>query len=415
VLQKTANRLSSILRTDVRYIFSGGFFLSLTQVSSAFISLGMTIAFANLISPETYGLYRYMLSIYALITIFAFPGLDTAVAQSVSNGFDRSLIEGFKTKFKWSIMGTVASFGVAGYYFLNGNQVLAAIFAIMGAALPFMESPSLITSFLNGKKLFKTWATMDIGGQLISAACLVTTIFLTKNILLIVMAYFLPYIVVRMGWYIWIKKNLIKNREIDSGLFKYGGSVTIFQILSRAAASIDQIVLFHILGPAQVAIFSLAQAVPNRIQSLFRIVGTLALPKFAERSPKEIASVLPRKLLLFGVIILAGCLLYVMLAPLLFKYIFPKYLASLSYSQVLVFYTLSAVTYPFGSYLFAHKKLKESYIVSSSSIIIKIASLAIFVPIIGIWGAVVGTLTSSAVIIILSFYFLKRDMSLHRT
>ena len=395
-------------KTDMVYLAKGGFFLTLTQISSAIISLILTIAFANLIPKETYGTYRYMLSIYTLVAILALPGIDTAVTQSVSKGFDYSLIDGFKAKFKFSILGTLASFFFSAYYFVNDNTTLGTIFAIVAIALPFMESPTVLASFFNGKKLFPMWALMDIASQIISASSMITAIFLTKNIFFMVIAYFLPLIVVRMGWYFWAKKKLVKNTDSDNRLFGYGKSLTIFQIMSRATASIDQIVLFHFLGPAQLAIFSLAQAIPNRIQSLLKITGTLAFPKFAERDSKEIAKTLPRKLFLLVPIIILGCVLYVFIAPYLFTYIFPKYYESLLYSQVLVFYTLSAISYPFSSYLLAHKKMKENYILSFTGIAVKIIVLIALVPVIGIWGAIVSILTSSLIVTLLSFYFLKK-------
>jgi O-antigen/teichoic acid export membrane protein len=166
--------------------------------------------------------------------------------------------------------------------------------------------------------------------------------------------------------------------------------------------------LYYFIGPAGVAIFSLANAVPQRAMGFLRSIGTLAMPKFAQRSHQEIAQNMPRKLIYFGLFVTFCCLAYVFMAPFLFKYILPKYLPAVGYSKILIFSTLSVITVPFNSLLFAHKKMKENYVLIISNLLTKAASLAIFVPIIGIWGAVIGTLTSSFSGIIISFYYLRK-------
>jgi len=397
------------LGIDMKYTLSGGFFLTLIQVTSAIVGLGLTIAFANLLPVATYGTYRYVLAAYSLLAIAALPGIDTAVLQAISQGKEGAWKAGVRAKLKWGLLGTAASLGFAAYEYAQDSHVLGLIFIVVAIAIPFMESFSLYSAFLNGKKLFAPWAVTEILTQIFSSVVLVATMFFTKNIVLLMVGYFLPYVIARIIITIYLTRVYKPNDLLDSHMFSYGRSMTIFQIMSRIISSADQIVLYHFLGPAQVAIFSLATAVPNRVQSVFRISGTLAFPKFAQRTPKEIAQTLPKKMLLFVLGILVICGVYIVLAPFMFKYIFPKYLPSLVYSQVAIFYTLSAITYPFSSYLSAHKKVRDNYIVALGAFIPKILCLAILVPLIGVWGAIAGLLVTSFMTITLSAYVIFRD------
>ena len=106
--------------------------------------------------------------------------------------------------------------------------------------------------------------------------------------------------------------------------------------------------------------------------------------------------------------IIVFCIIYIFLAPYFFKFFFPKYLNAVSYSQLAIFYTLAGITYPFGSYLNAHRKVKESYAIAIINIIVKIITLAIFVPLYGVWGAILSILASSASNILTSFYILYK-------
>lgn len=401
--------LERFLKIDLRYTLSGGFFLGLTQVTSAIVAFGLTIAFANLLPVETYGTYRYVLAVYGLLAIASLPGVDTAVLQSISKGYDSAFVAGIRTKFRWGILGGLASAAYGGFLYLQGSMVMGHIFMLVAVALPFMEAFSLYTSVLNAKRKFRTWAAFEVLTQAISLTALVIAMALTKHIIVLMLAYFAPYIVCRIAatWY--LLRTTITKSGTDAGMLVYGREMTLFQVIARLMSSLDQIVLYHFLGPAQVAIFSLATAVPNRIQSVFRITGTLAFPKFAERTGAEVAATLPRKMALFAFAILAICILYVLIAPVMFALLFPKYLPSLEYSQGAIFYTLSGITYPFGSYLLAHKRVFDNYLMAITSFIAKVICLIGLVPFFGIWGAIVGILATAATTIIVCGWIILRE------
>lgn len=258
--------------------------------------------------------------------------------------------------------------------------------------------------------MFKQWALFDILGQIVSAAALTLTMYLTKNIILLIGAYFIPYILMRgLSTYYVMKYYVAPIAPHDPEARAYGNAMTIFQVMSRGIASIDQLVLYHLLGPAQVAIFALATALPNRMQSVYRITGSLALPKFAERTAQEVAQGLPRKMFFFTLFVLTGAGAYAIVAPYLFTYIFPQYIPSIQYSQVVVLYTLSAITYPFGALLIAHKRIKDNYTLAIIGFCTKVVVLGICVPLYGIWGAVFAMLANSLVTIMLSLWLLFKD------
>lgn len=415
VKQKIYNLLrwsEKYTKTDMVYLAHGGFWLNLTQVTGAILGLILTITFANLIPVETYGLYRYVLSMYSLIVIASLPGINTALTRSISRHMDGSFINAIKIKIKWGLLGSIFSLVFAVYKYFNEDYTLSIIFILVALFLPIMETLSLYPSFLNGKKLFKIWALVDVSTQIFSVLSLVTVLFITKNIFFIMLGYFIPIILSRVVATIFIKNNYLKNEPSDSELLPYGKSLTFYQIISRMISAIDQIALFHFLGPAQVAIFSLSMAIPNRVQSLFKATGILAFPKFTEHSKKEVVEALPKKMLWLLLVIIVVSFVYIAGAPFIFKYLFPKYLPSLIYSQAIIFFTISAITYPFSSYLLAHKKIRESYVFGIANLTVKAFTLAIFVPLLGIWGAVISVLSASVTTIIVSLILINREKRL---
>src|SRR3989344_3111426 len=124
------NQAEKLTKTDVRYVARGSFWLGMTQVTSVIVGIAMTAGFANLISPETFGLYRYILSVYGILAMAGLPGVATGVLQAVSTGYEEALLQGFKLKLRWSLLGSLASLGYAGYNFLTHQPTLGIVFCI---------------------------------------------------------------------------------------------------------------------------------------------------------------------------------------------------------------------------------------------------------------------------------------------
>jgi O-antigen/teichoic acid export membrane protein len=395
-------------KTDMVYLAKGGFWLTVSQIFSALFSFGLSIAYANLLSQQTFGTYKYLLSAYGIISLLVIPGLASAITRSVSRGFEGSIKKGFEKKIKWGIIASLIGFLISVYYFLNGNLILSAGFFTIGLFLPLMESFGLYSNFLEGKKLFKEQVLYGIGLNLIFAATIVPTIFLTKNLFVILAVYFTANVAGRIIFYLLTVNKFKINNLTDEELDDYSRSLSFFQIASNASQYLDKILLFTILGAPQVAIFTFASALPDRIKYLFRFTGTISFPKFTNRPVEEIRENLPKKLFLLSLIIFFIIIAYILAAPFIFKYIFPQYKSAVFISQIISLTSIYAITYPISSYFTAHKKVKELFAISGSSFLLGIIFMIIFIPIYGIWGAVIGAGANRLTIIVTSFYFLYK-------
>ena len=316
------------------YLAKGGSWLTFGQIVSTIASFLLAIAFANLLDPITYGNYRYILSLVGILGIFSLTGMGTAITQAVARGYEGSFYRAFKTKLKWGLLGGLASIILAGYYYFQGNTTLTFCFLIAAIFLPFMDSLSIYGSLLTGRKLFDVSTKFSIVSQLISVAIMVSVLFLTNNIFLIVFAYFIFHTLLR---FIFLKITLRKyqpNKKRDPKTLSYGKHLSLIGVIGIVASYLDRILIFHFLGAVEVAIYSFAIAMPEQIKGYFKNIPALALPKLAKRSFREINSVLYKRLLKLFIIggLIAG--IYVLLAPYLFKLFFPKYLDSIFFSQL---------------------------------------------------------------------------------
>ncbi len=386
-----SNRASAFLKIDVVYAFKGGTFLSFGNFFSVAANFALAFFFARLLPKEIYGTYSYILAWISVLGIFALTGMDTAVIQSVSRGFESSLIIGLKKKIKYGFLGTLAALLIGAYYFYNDSQTLALAFFIGAAFIPFLNGFQIYNAYLVGKKEFKTSAYYAIAGQIFIASVLITTIFLTKNIIYIVATYLLANFLPNLFFFIRTKlKMKPQTGENDKEISAYGKRLSLINIFSVVASYIDQFLAFHFLGPANLATYAFAISPPEQVKGFFKGLSDLILPKFSERSEEELKKTMTRKIIILTIFTAFVVGIYILLAPLFYKIFFPRYLDAVFLSQI---FALSMLNTPPGliiGALTAHKKIKELYIFNTVSPLFQILTLAILTPLYGLMGLILA-------------------------
>jgi len=381
--------------TDMIYLAKGGFWLSLRQIIFSVLSFSSAIAFANLLPKEAYGTYRYVLSLVSILAISTLGGMNNAIVQAVAQGYEGSFIPALKARLRWGTLGGLTSLGIAVYYLLNGNNTLSICFLIVAIFLPAMNSFDIYESLWAGKKRFDIQNKYKITVQVLSVATLITTLFLTNNIFLILLAFFVPYTLFRFIFLQITLKKIHLNEKQSPETVSYGKHLSLMGAMKVIAGYLDRVFIWHFLGPASVAIYSFATTPPQEIGGILRNISFLALPKFSQRTKEELKMTLLSKIfkLFFLVIPLMG--IYIFLAPYLYKIMFPQYLDSIHYSQIFAisFIPLAGITL-LSTSLLAQMRKKELYIAKSTPPIIRILLFLILIPLYGIWGAIFAILIS---------------------
>ena len=143
-------RLQKFFGVDLAYVARGGFWLGVDQAAAIIISLALTVAFANLLSQQIYGTYRYILSIFGILTIFTLPNMDIAVVAAVSKKLEGSLFRALKERIRWGFVGAAASLLCRDIIFQSGSDTRRR-FLIVAAFLPFTDAFNLYGAVLKGK------------------------------------------------------------------------------------------------------------------------------------------------------------------------------------------------------------------------------------------------------------------------
>lgn len=379
-------------KTDMVYFASGGGWSALGTVVSTLLALATAVAFANLLPKATYGTYQYILATVGILGIFGLSGIKTAIGYASARNKDQSFFDAIQAKIRWAFLSSAVSLGVGVYYFLQGNSLLGSAFIITAVFLPWWDVYGNYVPYLQGKKRFDKLSLYENGTQCINALAIVGTLLFTKNLLILLLAYFISW---TAGRYFFYRRTLAvepPNQERDPSLLSYGKHLSVMNIINVVASNADKFLLWHFLGAAQVAVYIFSLAIPLRAASTFSAINRLYFPKVAQQKFNDISKTLFRKIFLLTLVTLTTTISYIVLAPYLFDIFFPQYLEAVPYTQIAALLIAAQPFSLLGTALSAHAKKKELYIYNIIPPIVQILSLLVLVPSLHILGAVIALL-----------------------
>jgi O-antigen/teichoic acid export membrane protein len=243
---------------------------------------------------------------------------------------------------------------------------------------------------------------------------MIAVLFFTKNILLIILTYFLANTAFRLIFLVISFKKFVSNKKEDPGMVSYGKHLSLIKGISSIFGNLNNIFLFHFLGGAGLAVFSFAIAPIEQIRGLMSYGETLFMPKLSEESWKiSKFNDFLKKALPFISIILAGTIIYIILAPIFYKYLFPKYLASIFFSRLLALtWIFTAINIIYSAILKGKRKIREQYIINAVDIGIGIFITLPMIYLFGIYGLVYSILINKVVDFLLMSILLFQKQSL---
>jgi len=375
------------LKVDMVYLAKGNFWQVLGQVVNNALSLALIFVFANYLPKETYGLYRYILSLAGILAIFTLSEMNQAVGQAVASGNDGILRASVRYQLKWNTLQLFAFFALGTYYFYNGNTPVALSLFVMGIFSPLAQAFNTYGAYLNGKREFRLNNIFSIISTGIYVISMITVIIISDDIVWLVVTYSIVTFVTTIALYITTLRTFKPPATEAYDALKYGRELTFISLISPVVAQIDKIILTHFWGATQLALYSLSMAIPGRATSLIKSLADIGFVKFSTKTSEELNKVFYLRIfqgLLIGAICTTG---YIILAPYLFQYLIPKYLDALFYSQLLSVSFLVAMPNRYVSLLLASQKLSRVIFINN---VIQNAIRICFYIVLGIWGGLFG-------------------------
>lgn len=375
-------------RLDMLYVTQGGFWTSFGHITSALLSLILVIAFANLLPKETYGLYRYVLSLSGALSIFTLTGMNGAVARAVARGDEGAFQASVAYQIKWNILMCAAFFALAGYYIFRGNETLAVSLVILGVFVPPTLALNTYNAYLEGKREFRRNNLYSVLSSLVYVAGMLVVLYMSGEVVWLVFAYAATVFVSTALFYAHTLKTFRPpSVPIHTEVFAYGRQLTFISFIAPFASQIDKIILAHFWGPASLAVYAIASTMVDKLATLVKGWVDLGLPKLSLKTEEEIAETFYLRLFQGALLGAAAAAAYAVMAPYLFTFLLPQYLDALDYSRLLA---LSLIFNIPGKYVgVVLESLKLTRVMFTRSIIERLAQIALYLTL-GIWGGIAG-------------------------
>ncbi len=402
-------RSEKYTKTDMVYLAKGSFWLNLNNIISTLLAFILSILFANYVTKETYGNYQFIVSIASIIGTLSLTGMNAAVTQAVARKLEGVLKDSVKTQIRFSFIPFLIGLCISAYYLIQTNNVISISVLIISILMPFSNSLNTWGAFVSGKKRFDSffWQSQIINSLYYVA--MIFIIFLAPSAIFLVIANFGAMFIGNLIAYFYTINKFKPNNNSENAALDYGKKLSLSSILPLVALQIDNILVFHLLGAQNLAIYAFASNIPDKFMSLVRPLSTLALPKMAERAEGWEKSSFVPKVLRFFVLSVFMSLIFIIFAPLIYHTLFPAYQESIRYAQIYIFATAFSATASFCiSAIFASRS-NNIFKFNIFNPIINILAITLGAYTLGIWGAILGKIIGSGFSFLYSFVLEKEN------
>jgi len=394
------SRLEKYLQLDLDYYIKNSFYLILARGTVMAVGLLLSIVFARLVGQEVYGQWNYLLSIIGICAVFSMPGMNTAITQSVATGQERILFTATKSRFKWSLLGSLVIIGVGIYYTLTGEVELGKGFIAASLLFPFFQNFESYAAFLSGKKQFDTLAKYRIITQLAVLAVTVPVIYSSQNLMFIVVAYLLSFSILR-GYFFKKTSGHItgQEQEHDPEAIPFGKHITVAQIPSIIRQHYDKLIIALFLSFPELAIYSIALAFSSLLQPFSSIIAALVLPKLSQMDAKTAYAEVRKRWYFIVIGFGAICGVLIALCPYLIPFLYStEYTESVFYAQLLLVSSIIAAPTSIinKALLPSQRKIKDLYKLRIYGALVEIVLLTVLTLKFGLLGAVIALLMGRA-------------------
>lgn len=412
-MKRFINFLESKYRVDASHFVYGGTWNTFSQIIVLFSSLIVSIVLTRELSENDFGTYRYLISLGLILSAFSLTGLGHSILQATA----RKNVQFFRKTFVYHVLYStpliLISLIGSSYYLYAGNYVLSIGCLLIALLHPWLNIFNNILPFLRGGKRYKESTLVETVNSFIVGASLITTIFFTQNILVLFLVFLVSNIITKCCAYFFFvyrdsKTELTLSTE-DKRYLKYAKHLSLQNVMGALANRADSILIFQQLGAAELALYTVANMLPEQLKGTVKNLSGLLLQKYSSSNEQHIIQRgIPKRTTQIFLVLSAFTLLYILLSAVLYPLVYPKYPDAVLLTQIfaLSFPAMAAVV-PMSS-LKARLDEKKLYKLQIFSSITTLSFLAVGILLFGVIGAVAGRVMSRYANLFFSYRFSRQ-------
>ena len=379
------------------------FWSNLNQAVTTVFALVVSIVFTRLGDKELYGQYLFILGIFGLFSIISIPGVRICVFRTAAQGYDGVYRRATTFSLLWSLLG-IPLLVIAGVLvYLFKARILGIGLIAVALFFPFEAGLQNWMLLLKGKSEFRKLAFYNSIKFFITLIAVTASIVFTKNIVVILIAYFLVNSGFNILYHLKALDSL-KNDEVDEGWKRQSLALTVVILSSIIFGKVDIVLIGALLPFGQVAIYGLVMKFTDVFFKIIQSTVEAIIPNLYQSKKIKIGYFYRFFLLSFLIpIILYPIIKY----PVLFLY-GRECSEVVGFSQLYVFIIpICFLNMVATHFMIKYKLNKEINISRIASMVAVVGLYATLIPLYGIKGGVISSMLYFIVQLIVNLYFLK--------
>jgi O-antigen/teichoic acid export membrane protein len=367
------------------------FWSNLNQAVMTVVALVTSVAFARLggeFGKELYGQYLFVLGMFGLFGVVSIPGLRAVIFRTAAQGYEGVYTRSTRFSFLWSLLGIPLLVITGVFIYLFKARILGIGLIAVALFFPFEISLQNWMLFLKGRSAFRKLAFYNSIKFLIILVSMTASIVFTRNIVIILAAYFLVSSGFNIFYHLKVVDSL-KNDGVDPDWKRQGFALTILDLSTVIFGRVDIVLIGALLPFGQVAIYGLVMKFVGAFLEGIRSTMEAIAPDLFQSKKITVSY--------FYKFFLMSFLIPIILYPVIKYPVF--FLYGREFSEVVGFSQLYVVIIPFyflnmaATYFMIKYKLnKEINISRIASMIAVVVLYAILIPLYGILGGVVSSM-----------------------
>ncbi len=267
-------------KTDNIYLARSGFWIALATIVANVLGMVLAVSFARLSTKEVFGQYQGILALIDTFLILSFPAINTALMEAVAKGNEGSVWLALKKRFTYSFLGSLVFLLLAIYahYFYGDLMLTLALFAV-AIFFPVYIISNTIFSYYYAKKQIRFPQIYQILIRLLVVGGLVGAIIFWNNVFAIVTAFLLLNGLMNLILLWYFKKTAKTTGGSDTNIVKYGWKLTGANLIPEFLNNFDKLAISFFLGAEPLAIYTIAEKIPNAIKGFFKSFSAIFFPK----------------------------------------------------------------------------------------------------------------------------------------
>lgn len=352
--------------------------------------VGLMVAFARLLSKDAFGQYQFVFSIFSLYTFLSMPGTATATLKAVSRGKEGTYLSGTVFSLKWAIVGSIGLVIGAAYYKFTSNGLLFRSLLLLAPLFPAYSSLRMWRMFFEGREKFELRSAIEVIVVVLRTVCVFVAILYNSPIELIILIYVGTESILNIGIFLIIRSQF-ELKEVEKRWKNSAYKLSIVTLLSSIYDHLDKILIGIFLGPASVAVYTIAASLAAQLRHLLYTGISTTFPSILSRESRAIDA---RHIIALGGLSMIGLIpIYFILPYVITNLYSDAYVESIRIAR---YYLLTIPIY-ISVAIYSKEVVRannENYQIISVIFgsVGNIISYLIFIPKLGIIGAVIGSI-----------------------